>query len=471
MAERLRFDPLPAALFLAAAGATALAATATTRLDPRLVLATSVIALIAAVLVWRFGRLAPSLTLLAVVPLVPVVNIGFLTGALGGRGASLRAALIVLALVALVVVYRRGIPKPAPGLRPIVTALLALAAIGVAVALADVTDEQSFTSLLERHLGQPLVLAGMLVFLSAQLREGSAAKEWMLIAFSVGVWAQAGIIAFELASGAAFDAFRGFTRAQGTVGANFVSALGMMAFFIGMAERRFGSPERHMQAVGLLTMAASLLIIVGVVARGGVIGLLLGFAYLIATDKRLRRRARIAVVVVVLALVGSLFTPAADLWSDRLSSANVSQFDRPATWISGVRMGMDNPLWGLGDEPEILKALDTVREYRVTPLGETQVLPHNSWVLAFAEGGAFSAAILIVMTALAVIAVRRRPVRSPESHLYIAALIGIAGIAMINNVFRHPELMMVVLLLLALVTMPPVGSRAESDPGEGAGRL
>lgn len=468
MAERVgirRHDPLAIGLGFAAAAAAALAGAAT-RTEPWLIFAVSLAGLVAAFLAWRFGRAAPSLVLLAVVPLVPVGTIGFLAMAAGGLGSALRSALMVGSILALVIVYRRGIPKPAVSLRPLVAGLLALAALGAVVAVADITEQQGLTSLFERHAGQPLIYAGILVFLSAQLRERPAAREWMLIAFSLGVWAQAGIVASEFASGAAFDAVRGFTRAQGTVGANFVSALAMMAFFIGMAERRHGSPERHMQLVGGLTMVASVVIIVGVVARGGVFGLLLGFAYLIATDARVRRRASVAAALVAVAVVGSLFTPAADLWSGRLSADSARQFDRPATWISGVRIGLDNPLTGLGGEPELVEAIDRIPEYRSTPLGPTSVLPHNSWILAFAEGGTVSALGLIVITLLAIGAVRRRDDRSGESRFYIAALIGISGIAMINNVFRHPELMLVVLFLLALVTAPAGGESRR--PGETA---
>ena len=467
MAERLRPDPLAAALGLAAAAAALLAVVASTRVDPVLIAMASLVALGGALLVWRFGRLAPSMVLLAAVPLMPVVTLGFLAS-VGGQGAALRAALIVATLLVLLVIYRRGIPKPPPRLRPIVLGLLALSAIGGVVAVANVTDEQGLVDLLQRHVGQPLMYAGILLFLAAQLREPGPAKEWMLIALSVGVWMQAAIVVFELASGAAFDPVRGFTRAQGTIGANFVSAYAMMAFFVGMAERRYGLPWRWMPMIGTVTMLASVLLMVAVVARGGVIGLLVGFAYLIATDARIRRRAKVAVVVVVVALVGSLLTPAADLWSDRLSSTNVSQFDRPATWVSGVRIGIDNPYTGLGDEPEMLDAVLRNPRYRNTPFGFTQIVPHNSWIFAFAEGGAIAALALILLTVLAFMAVRRRPQKGGESRYYVAALIGITAIAVINNVFRHPELMLVVLFLLALLMTRPADRGAPRDGGPAA---
>ena len=75
-----------------------------------------------------------------------------------------------------------------------------------------------------------------------------------------------------------------------------------------------------------------------------------------------------------------------DLWSERPRRHSVQNFDRPGTWISGVRIGLDHPFTGLGEE-EIVRALGDVREYRQTPLGDTSVLPHNSWILPLAEGG------------------------------------------------------------------------------------
>lgn len=412
--------------------------------------------LLAILAVFVYGPKVALLGVVVLVPLIPVTTAGLFAGVLGEQGALLRSGLIVGAIGLLVLLYGGRLPRPERPLRPLVLWLLALAAFGVVVSMATVTENQSLFDLLGHRAGQPLVYAGLLVFFAAQIRRGADAKRQLLIAFSVGLCAEAAIVAFELASGAAFDAVRGFTRAQGTVGANFVSAFAMMGLFIALAERRIGleSNDVRLRQIGTVSVLAALFLIVVVVSRGGVIGAVLGFGYLIVTDQRLRRRARIGAAVGAALLVASLATPAADLWTNRLSTDSVRQFDRPATWVSGVRIGLDNPLVGLGDEPEVFQAVNGRIDYKVTPFGSTAIVPHNSWILSLAEGGFVTLVIFLAVTWAAVLAVLRRPIRDAEARLYVAGLIGITGIAMINNVYSHPELALPALLLLALLSVP-----------------
>ena len=412
--------------------------------------------LLLAAAAWPFDRRTPVLVVLALVPLFPVTTIGPAADAFGGHGNELRAGLIVLMLAMLVIAYRMRIPKPPVRLRPVVSGLLALGALGAVAAAANAGPREGFLSLLAQLAGQPIAFAGLLVFFCGLLGGERRGRELILTAFSVGVVAQAGVIAVELLSGGAYDALRGFTRAQGTVGANFVSAFAMIGFFVGLAERSLARERgpAWLGRVGDLTLLAALGILVGAVARGGVLGVLIGGVYLLFADPHLRRRAPVIVAVVAVALAGSLLTPVGDLWTERLTAPSVENFDRPATWISGVRIGLDNPLTGLGEE-EIVRGLGDVREYRQTPLGDTSVLPHNSWILSFSQGGVLAFVLLVAITALTVLALRPRGRRSAEERYYVAALIGIAAIALINNVFRHPELMVPVLMLISLVAVRP----------------
>ena len=273
----------------------------------------------------------------------------------------------------------------------------------------------------------------------------------MLTAFSIGIVLEAGVIAIELATGSAYDSLRGFTRAQGTVGADFISALGMVGFLVGFAEV---ARSERMRPIGLVTIAASLVILTGAVARGGVIGVCIGGAYVLLSDPRLRRRALPVVTIAGLLVIASLFTPAGHLWTDRLGTSTVKSFDRPATWVSGARIGIDHPLTGLAEQ-DIENALVDVRAYRQTPVGESRVLPHNSWIIVWAEGGVAAFVVLLWVTLLAIRAVRPPPGgRSTEERFYLAALLGMAAVSMINNVFRHPELMIPTLMLISLLACP-----------------
>ena len=461
MGEVLRLPRPPSALTLTltcllAAGALLIGVAVPLGPDPRLVLVLVLAILVVALALWLFGHGAPLLAILALVPLFPVTTIGPLTDALGGLGSELRAAFIVAMLLAMFLMFSGGLPRPHPRLRPIVGGLLVLAGLGAVLAAANASGSEGFPALLAQLTGQPLVFAGVLIFLSAYLRDEPRAREWILLAFSTAVVLEAGVVLIELSSGAAFDALRGFTRAQGTVGANFLSAFAMIGVFVGLAEQSRGraTEQRWLWAVGVITVLAGLGIIVGAVARGGVIGLLLGGVYLVFTDVRLRRRAPLIATAAVVVLAGSLLTPVGDLWTERLSSRSVEEFDRPATWISGVRIGTDNIFTGLGEE-QIIEGIAGVREYRQTPLGDTYVLPHNSWVLVFAEGGIAALVVLVALTWLVWRAVRTRRQRSSEERYYVAGLIGITAIAVINNVFRHPELMIPTLMLVALIVHRP----------------
>ncbi|MGI8726384.1 MAG: hypothetical protein ACR2K6_01710, partial [Solirubrobacterales bacterium] len=237
----------------------------------------------------------PVLAILAFIILFPVVTIGPFTDALEGRGDLLRAGFLVGMLGLAALVWGPGIPRPAARLRAVVAGLLVLAGFGAVSALANATSAQTSFSLAAQLVGQPLVMAGLLIYLSAFLRSGGRATDYLLAAFALGVVAEAAVVAGELWSGAAYDELREFTRAQGTVGANFLGAYAMMALFIGLAgierggglrsrrpDRRpesAGAPRlsgpRMTRAVGAVTIGAAAVIIVGAVARSALIGVVI----------------------------------------------------------------------------------------------------------------------------------------------------------------------------------------------------
>lgn len=466
MSERLAGIPGPLApttiitAGLLVGGALLIGTTVALDAVPWPLLAVAAAILLAAVVLWPFGRGAPLLAILALLPLFPVTTIGPLTNALGGRGDTLRAGFIGAMLLCLLIAHRGRVPQPPRAMRPLIAGLLVLAGLGAVAAAANAGPRQGFASLAGQLAGQPLVFAALLIGFSAYLRTGEKARERLLTAFSIGIVLQAAVIAVELLSGGAYDELRGFTRAQGTVGADFVSTLGMIGFLVGLGELARRPRSDRMRLLGGVTVVASLVILVGAVARGGVLGALIGGIYILFADPRLRRRAPLIAAIALVAVIGSLLTPVGHLWTDRLSASSVQSFDRPATWVSGMRMGLDNVWTGLGEQ-EIERALRDVREYRQTPFGDTHVLPHNSWILVFAEGGIAALAVMIVLTVLAIRSVRAPPRgRGTEERFYVAALIGMAAVAMINNVFRHPELMAPILMLISLLA-----TRSRSELG------
>lgn len=430
--------------------------------SPLIPLAIAAIAAIAAAAVHRWGPEAPLLAAVTLTPLIPVGTDGLAGGALGARGGDIRAALILILLGLFLVGFQRGLPSlPAP-LRAVAGSLLALAGAGLLAAFINAEGPAPLVIELSHGVGQPLTYLLVIVAIAAALRTREGARDRLLAAFALAICAQALIVGAEFATGAAFDELRGVTRAQGTVGANFLSAMAVLGFFTGLALRT-GCRDRRLVLLGGITVLASVMILGLATTRGGIVGVLIGIAYLFLTGGKSRGRLAAVSAAAGLLIAASLVPPVADLWTQRLNlGPSVASFDRTATWISGARMGLDDPVSGLGFEG-VAEGLETRIEYRSTPFGGTNVVPHNIWILAFAEGGVANLLAMIAFTAFVGAAIWRRPRRRsvPDRYL-VAGLIAIAVIALINNLFTHPEVMVPALLLLTIVAAGQRPSRRES---------
>lgn len=419
---------------------------------------------VVALAIFRLGGETPLLALLALVALFPVTTIGGYAGVLGGGETTARTAFVLTAVVAAVLVRGGTLPRPPAALRPVASALVLLAGVGVVVALANAAGGQGAVSIAAQLAGQPLLFALLLGLLADQLRSGrpGVARDRMLIALSIGIIGEGILVGVELASGAAYDELREFTRAQGTVGADFIGTLGTIGVLVGCAEYVRARRWNPLRVVGVLTIVASLVILSGAVARAAVIAVLIGGAYVVLSDPRYRPRALLVGGCALLAIAASALTPVGELWTSRLDARTVQSFDRPATWVSGLRIGIDH-VWTGASEAEITRGIDDVRYYRQTPFGDTGVVPHNVWILSFAQGGIAALLVLGAATLLLVRALRAPPGgRSTEERFYVGALLGVGAVALVNNVFTHPELMIPVLALIALVVCREDGRREDA---------
>ena len=174
----------------------------------------------------------------------------------------------------------------------------------------------------------------------------AGSRERVLGAFAIAILAQAGIVVAEFATGAAYDVVRGVTRAQGTVGANFLSAMAMLVFSSGSrcgpAAPRAGCSPGHSDGLRERDDPPPRND-PGRLRRGGCRRRLpAGHRPQSegAADRHRRHRDLVAILLLV--------PPVAELWTTRLDSQGIAGFDRAATWVSGVRMGLDDPLTGLG---------------------------------------------------------------------------------------------------------------------------
>ena len=448
----------PSGEMLIGAMLAALAALAVVVIDPVLVLAVLALLVGVAAAWWRWGRETPLLAVIVIAPLIPIAEGGSF-GALGAYGSDIRAAVIALGVGLFLLPWVRGVPALPRALRATVVALFSLAAIALPVAVLNSTKPADLVSEISHGVGQPLLYGLLVLAIAAALRSSASARERILGAFAIAILAQALIVAAEFATGAAFDVARGVTRAQGTVGANFLSAMAMLGFFVGLSLRT-GSVSRQMVRLGTLTVLASGAIMVLATTRGAFVAAAVGLGYLLFTGlgargRRIALGAGAAIVAVVL-----FVPPVAELWTSRLDSQGLAGFDRGSTWLSGIRMGLDDPLSGLGtigvEEGVVENAY-----YRLTTFGVTSVVPHNIWILGFAEGGLPTLLGLLAFSFFALLAVLGRPrLDSGPDRYLVAGLLAITIVAMINNLFTHPEVMVPAFAVLT-VLCGPVAAQVE----------
>lgn len=411
------------------------------------------------------GWHAMVLGVLFLTPLVPAVETGMFAP-IGSLGFEVRAPLIVGLLAGAVLIGFRGAPRANRDVERIAATLLVLAGVGAVVALQNAVGAGELVRELAHGAGQPLVYAAALLVFAAYAARSASAGDWLLAAISAAVIAEAGIVAVELGSGQAVDPFRGLTRAQGTLGWNFLGALGMIGTFCALALRA-RTTDRGLRVLGAVAIAAGLGLVAAGVSRGALVALVVGAAYVGFNEPRFRGRLAVAAVVATVALLTGLANPVAGIWQDRASALGdgLPWFDRTATWVAGARMGADNPLTGLGSAG-VRRAVETRPDYTETPFGDSAVIPHNVWILGLAESGIAYILLLLLLTWLVAAAVwaRRRRAGPGDRHL-IAALLGFGAISVINNLFTHPELMLPVLAILGILLARPASRpRPASQP-------
>ncbi|GIK76710.1 MAG: O-antigen ligase domain-containing protein [Acidobacteria bacterium] len=414
--------------------------------------------------VYLWGAEAPLLGAIVIVPLIPNTTIGFAAGGLGGQWGELRAVLLVLLLGVYLACFPRGVPRLPRVLIGVTGSLVALAGAGMFAAVTNGGSSVGFLAEAAHGAGQPLIYALLIVAVAAALQSREGARERLLAAVCIAILGQAIVVVAGLATGAAYDPVRQITRAQGTVGANFLSAMAMLGFFAGLSLRS-GSTARRFRSLGIVTAVAALAIIAVATTRGGLVGVFIGVAYVVLTG--VDARARIATVAALAVLMVALTTipQVSGLWSERLDwRGGITDFDRVATWISGVRMGLDDPLGGLGNAG-VAEGVAEVSRYQQTPAGPTSVVPHNIWILAFAEAGIAGLLMSLVFSFFFCLAIWRRPRRrSLPDRFLVGGLLGLIAVSLINNLFTHPEVMLPGFVFLAVVCSGALAGRRLGQP-------
>jgi O-antigen ligase len=409
---------------------------------------------LAGIAVLLFGRAVFPLALIVLVPLVPVAGNPPVSSA-----STFRLGLMAVLLSGGFLMYMgSGEQRYSAPIRALTVALLFLAAIGIVIAVADGSSPQDTLKIISLTAGQPIAYAGFLGLFSLAIQTTENDRNRLLTAWAVVVIAEGIYVAAEFASGSAFDALRGYTRGEGTTGADFLGAFSAISLFGAMALRTTAT-SRRTRVLAWTAMCTAVGCVLASISRGSLIGLSVGLAYVLLRGRSrsgAESRRPLALVLALTAIVAGGLYVTKGLWQSRLASPSVGATSgRSATWVSGLLIARDHPLTGVGPD-HLVKVIQGDSRYSDTVYGRTTSVPHNMWIFALAAGGLLYGCAVIWVTLRFFTVVRRSASRrSSREALYLeGALVATMPILAINNIFTHPENMVVVTLAIALLLVP-----------------
>jgi hypothetical protein len=361
--------------------------------------------------------------------------------------AALRT-LLILGLTLLAGIQLLGTHGLPQRVRPVVDGLAAMALLGAVVTLFTSHGAADYLKETAQTAGQPLAYAMLLGAVVWLLQVDDRARDRLASAWCVAVVAESIIVAGQLATGAAYDPLRGFTRAQGTIGADFLGVFSAMGVFAG-AYLRAGAHSVQMRRLGTAAIVSGILAVIASISRGALVGLGIGvLTMLLVPGRSQAHRRRIVQGAIIVAIAGVGLYAGRGLWQARLNSVSTGGFDRPATWVSGLRIAQDNLLTGVGPRHVAAVVAGNAR-YSETPFGRTTSNPHNAWLFV-ADSDGVPYAILLVFVSFALVRALVRNAPSASRRYLLASLASGGAVFFINNLFDHPELMVYFVLATAL---------------------
>lgn len=401
---------------------------------------------------WRFGATGALILVVVGVALIPVLPGKTGTAAPASNALNIVRSLGLAGLTALALALRPKVPRSrlrGAALAAIV-GLFAMASLGLAVVAS--TGGASVLSEASQAAGQPLVYGGLLLAFASALAYDPNARNRLLVAWSLAISVMAVVVAVQFATGAAYDPIRGISRARGTVGSDFVGAFAAIGVF-GALTLRVSSGERWMRTLATIAVICGIGITLASVSRGATLALALGLLIFVLSSRAStavgRHRLLTTTGVVMLLIIGGYF--ARDLYTARFAETGNS-FDRPATWVVGLRIIRSYPLTGAGRE-QLATLAESTDSYTSTPYGEARSAPENAWLNATASYGLPYGVLLVLVTVALGVAVKRSRGDPRNSVLRIGLLAGLVPF-IFNNIVFHPEIMVYILLAAAMTLIP-----------------
>jgi hypothetical protein len=421
--------------------------------SPTLLLAGLAVFLLAVILVCLFGRITFPLALIIIIPLIPVYGDPPPAGA-----STVRLGLIAVLLAGgLCTHIQLRDTKSASTIRPLIATLMIVAALGAMVAAAHASGSQQLLKAASTLAGQPIAFAGFLGLFVLTIQNDGDSRKRLLCAWAIATVCEGLFVASQFASGGAYDALRGFSRGQGSTGADFLGAFSAISFFGAVALRSIATSART-KILAWAAMTAAIGSLMASTSRGSLVGVGLGLTYLAIRRRPAalgQARRHVGLILLLLILVSGGLYATKSLWISRLNvHGGATGFDRPATWISGLRVARDNPLFGAGPN-ELISLIQDNPRYNITPYGDTSSYPHDLWIFSLAVGGIPYALAVIWLTLVYLRSLSRiRSARSAERPYLQAGLVAVFPVFAINNIFSHPEVMLPVMLVTALLLTP-----------------
>ncbi len=363
---------------------------------------------VAALLATYAGLLPVLVVLLVLVPSAPVgIQIA------GHDWTEVRTAGLILLCAALLVAYWRDLRLRLPtSVRLGSIALAALVPVGVAAALDTSHGSTDLLKALSQAVGQPFSYAVLLGAFGLALRGPTRSRRWLFAAWGAALVIQAGVSVGQLISGSAFDPSLGYDRASGTMGSDFLGAFALLSLFVGLYVRATASGRAERLIATAFVLVAGLTLVASL-SRSALIALAVGIAVLVVRAIRARggfRSLRPLLLVLAATAVGLFLTRG--IWTQRLST-NLT-FDRPATWVSGWRIGVDHPWTGVGPNHVVQLVTSDIR-YGYTSYGATYANPSDTWIFAVSAEGFPYALVLLLASAVIVGVLLRAPPSPAES--------------------------------------------------------
>jgi O-antigen ligase len=343
------------------------------------------------------------------------------------------------------------------------TVLITLAVVGLVSALFTSAGSTDFLKLASQSAGQPILYALMFTIFVGVLRRDDGAEEKLLTAWCLAIVGEGLIVAGQLGSGAAYDPVRGITRAQGTMGADALGAFAMFGVFGAVSLHKIAS-TKWARCLAIVAAVAGMGALFASLSRGSVIALAVGMAILVISrpPKSLHRKRGAGVILLVVLAATSIYMTHG-LWEKRLGASTTAGFDRPATWVGGLRLAEDHPAVGVGGT-HIVEVISSSSRYSDTNFGVNGAVPHNSWLFVTAANGVAYGVLLVILAVVLALAVARRTRRADDRYL-LAGLTAVGLVFLVNNLFDHPEIMLYVVLatsVLATAGRPAAHSRSRT---------